>query len=274
MRWFATHRILTIILAVLVLVVILFILSWQLKGADGTVGDVARTVTSFIQKPVASLTDTLTGKLEDAILGDSAAAENKALREENAKLSDELARERLSSEELSQLKELSRAFGVKDPIQDRILKAADVLSYERSDKFNIFTIDIGTESGVERNSVVLCGSGLVGRVLSSGNGWAKVVCIIDENNNVGFEIRRGVNVYLGTCHGLGDGTLTGNLIDEDGFAEPGDNVYTSGLGGIYPAGVLVGTVTEASFTKDSQLMTISIRPTVYFKGIRKVLVLV
>jgi rod shape-determining protein MreC len=274
MRWIATHKILTFILAALVLIIILFVVSWRLSGVDGAVGSAAKTVTSLIQKPFAALSDTVIGKVEDAIYSDGVLAENKALREANEQLANELARERLNAEELAQLKDLARAFGVDDPVQDITLKAADVLSFEKSNKFNIFTIDIGSESGIERNNVVICGAGLVGRVLSSGTGWAKVVCITDENNNVSFEIHRGVSVYLGMCHGVGDGTITGNLLDEDGYAKEGDAVYTSGLGGIYPAGIRIGTVTDASFTKDSELMSVSIDPTVYFKGIKKVLVLV
>jgi rod shape-determining protein MreC len=273
MRWFAAHKIVTVILAVLILIVILFVCSWQLRGADGSIGGVARAFTSLIQKPVAALADTVTKKAGDALSG-SSYSENQKLREENEQLKNQLAIERLKEEELSQLRELSVTLDAANPIQDRKIKTAGILSYEKSNAFNIFTIDIGTESGVERNSVVICGGGLVGRVLSSVRGSAKVVSIIDENNNVSFGIKRGADVCLGVCHGVGDGTLTGNLLDEDAFAEVGDAVYTSGLGGIYPAGIRIGTVTEASFTKDSALMSLSIDPTVYFKGIRKVLVLI
>ena len=109
-------------------------------------------------------------------------------------------------------------------------------------------------------------------MLSAGKGWAKVVSIIDENNRIGFEVREGEKPYLGVCQGDGDGMLSGNLLDEEGFASEGDRVYTSGLGGIYPAGLVIGTVTKAEFTKDSTLMTIEIEPSAYFKGLRKVLV--
>jgi rod shape-determining protein MreC len=137
----------------------------------------------------------------------------------------------------------------------------------------VFTIDKGTEAGIKRNSVVLGGDGLVGRVLTAEKGWSRVISIIDETNNIGFEIK-GEKQYLGVIHGDGSGKLSGYLIDEDAVAKKGDEVFTSGVGGIYPAGIKIGTVTEAKLKGDSMLLNIAVDPAVYFKGMKKVAVLI
>jgi rod shape-determining protein MreC len=165
-----------------------------------------------------------------------------------------------------------------DPAVGKKPVAADVISYNNTDTFNIFTINVGSEAGVARDSVVICGDGLVGRVMSADEGWARVVSITDENNRIGFQVmeqKDGASVnFLGLCSGDGEGNMKGSLLDEEGFAKEGDEVVTSGLGGIYPAGVTIGKVTKAEYTKKSQLMELTIEPNVYFKGLKKVVVLV
>jgi rod shape-determining protein MreC len=193
-------------------------------------------------------------------------------------LKQELQMAQLSNEEYTELKALSDRFNVKDTITGKKVIAANVITYNNTDTFNIFTVDVGTESGVKRDSVVLCGDGLVGRVLSSAKGWARVVSITDENNKIGFQVaekKDGADVsFLGVCAGDGEGNMKGSLLDENGFALEGDEVVTSGLGGIYPAGVTIGKVVKAEFTNKSQLMEITVEPAAYFKGLKKVIVLV
>jgi rod shape-determining protein MreC len=272
MRWFARHRFLAIIAAVLTALVILFAISVSLQGDDTAVSKVARSFVTFVQKPFISLKDRITGGGEDG------ASEADRLKAEIEELKRELQISKLTSEEYAELKTLSESLNMVDPAVDMKPVAADVIAYDNTDTFNIFTIDVGSEVGVKRDSVVICGSGLVGRVISSDKGWARVISITDENNRIGFQVteqKDGTDVsFLGLCSGDGEGNLKGNLLDEEGFAKEGDAVVTSGLGGIYPAGVTIGKVTKAEYTKKSQLMEITIEPAAYFKGLKKVVVLV
>jgi len=274
MRWIATHKALVIIILIVVLISGLFVASWNLQGASGVVGRVARTAVAFVQKPIASLTDRITTSLGISFSDEALMAENESLKKEIDSLKLELTKNRLNAEQYNQLKELSEIFNAKNSPHDYEYQSANVLSLDRSGVFNTFTIDVGTESGIERNSVVLNGDGLIGRVLSSGEGWANVIAVIDESNNMGFEVQSGGKSSLGVCHGKGDGTLVGNMLDEEGIAEEGDLALTSGIGGIYPAGIIIGEVTMAEFSVGSALMNIEIEPVVDFKRLRKVLVIV
>jgi rod shape-determining protein MreC len=275
MRWFARHRFLTIVIALLAALIILYAVSVNLQGEDMAVGRVARSFITLVQKPVIALKDRIAGGAESS---DETAAEIEKLKSEIEELKKELQMTRLTSEERAELKKLIESLNVVGPVAGKKPVAANVISYDNTDTFNIFTIDIGSESGVERNSVIICGDGLVGRVISSDKGWARVVSITDENNRIGFQVMQqkdGASVdFLGLCSGDGSGNLTGNLLDEGGFARVGDEVVTSGLGGVYPAGVTIGKVTKAEYTKKSQLMEITIEPAVYFKGLKKVVALV
>jgi len=78
--------------------------------------------------------------------------------------------------------------------------------------FNLFTINRGTESGVYPDAIVVTGDGLTGRVLETGQGWSKVIGIIDESNKVSFKVLRDPTL-LGVLHGDGLSGLTGYMLD-------------------------------------------------------------
>jgi rod shape-determining protein MreC len=272
MRWFSRHRLFTAIVAILAALLILFAVSVNLQGDDSAAGKAARSFITLVQKPLLSLEERITG-------GDGPGdSESDRLKAEIEALKLELQIYKLTDEEYEELKALSESFNMIEPAAGKKPVAADVIAYNNTDTFNIFTIDVGTEAGVKRDSVVICGSGLVGRVLSSDKGWARVVSITDENNRIGFQVteqKDGEDVkFLGVCSGDGEGFLKGSLLDEDGFAREGDEVVTSGLGGIYPAGVTIGKVAKAEYTQKGQMMEITVEPAVYFKGLKKVVVIV
>ncbi|MDR3225084.1 MAG: rod shape-determining protein MreC [Clostridiales Family XIII bacterium] len=276
MRWFAQHRFLTLIVAILAAFLILFGVSYNLQGNGTVVGKVARSFVTIVQRPVISLVDKISGG--DAKNGGTGKSENDKLKAEVEALKQELQLSQLENEEYTELKALSDSFNIMDSVAGMKPVAANVITYNNTDTFNIFTIDAGTESDVKRNSVVICGDGLVGRVLSSDKGWAKVISITDENNKIGFQVTEQKDGkeedFLGVCSGDGEGNLVGSLLDEEGFAIVDDEVVTSGLGGIYPAGITIGKVIKAEYTSKNQLMEISIKPAAYFKGLKKVIVLI
>jgi rod shape-determining protein MreC len=261
-----------IIAAILAALIILFAVSYNLQGDETAVGKAARSLVSAVQRPLISLSDRITGNGDE-----KKQSELDRLKNEVEELKRELQIASLSREEYDELKALTEGFSLTDSAIDKKPVAANVVSYDNISTFNLFTIDAGSESGIVRNTVVISGDGLIGRVLSSDKGWAKVVTITDENNKVGFQVKeekdgKQVN-FIGVCSGDGEGNLTGQLLDEEGFAKEGDPVITSGLGDIYPGGITIGKVTKAEYTQNSQLMEITIEPSAYFRGLRKVVVL-
>jgi rod shape-determining protein MreC len=273
MKWFARHRVFTTVAALFLLLIIIIALSYLMKEQDNAVGSVSRTVVTAVQRPFLTLSDFLEEQKIRLTPEDSLIAENEALENKVDSLEKQLTISRLDREELSELRGLQNALSMGRLAESYSLAAGNVISFEGSNVFNIFTIDIGTESGVYRNSVVVNGDGLVGRVLSCGNGWARVVAAIDENSNIGFQVHAEKD-YLGVCHGDGSGILVGSLLDENGVAQVGGTVVTSGNGGVYPAGIVLGKITKTELTGNDPLLSVTIEPAVYFKGLKKVAVLV
>jgi len=275
MRWFYEHRRFSVIAAIFLLLLVMLLTSYQLRDSDSGIGKAAQSVVTVFQAPFAALANSFGGATGGILTDKKLLVRNQQLSAQVNRLEDELTKSRLDADQLSELQQLSKSLDATSLSSKYKLKAANVLSFDGSSSgmFNVFTIDVGTESGVKHNTVVVNGDGLIGRVLKAGRGWARVVSIIDETNNVGFQISTNLN-YLGICHGDGTGSLSGSLLDEQGNAKKGDQLITSGIGGVYPAGLSIGIVEKAVRSNESPFMQVTVKPNVYFKGLKKVAVLV
>ncbi|MBO5666140.1 MAG: rod shape-determining protein MreC, partial [Firmicutes bacterium] len=203
----------------------------------------------------------------------SIASENEALREEVAELKQELILQQFSEQELEELRQLSQVLNYTSVQNSQSYVTGDVIAMDSSNWFNIFTINVGAEQGVQKDAMVINGDGLVGRVYEVGNNWAKVISVIDETNNVSFQVfRDSSESYLGVLTGDGMGGLSGYMLDNEASVIEGDTVLTSGIG-IYPQGILIGKISEVVVNTDSLLKEIILEPSVYFKNVQKVMVL-
>jgi rod shape-determining protein MreC len=273
MRWIRGHFGAAAIIAVFAVFFVIVLVSWQAFGEGNAIGRAAGRAVSAVQTPFAAAGAFLEERFSVFFRADDLAAENKALREQIAALERELMDARLSAVDLEELKRLSEALNYADLRGGYRFVTADVVALDASSGFNIFTINAGSESGVSDDAVVIDGNGLIGRVLSAGDGWAKVIAVIDESNKVGFQVSRSPE-WLGVLQGDGEGGLSGYMLDETASVRDGDRLITSGIGGVYPPGLTIGKVTKVEWNHDSPLKTVQVEPAAYFKNIRKVTVLI
>ncbi len=105
----------------------------------------------------------------------------------------------------------------------------------------VLTINKGTGEGIRENQAVVSEDGLLGRISESGSGWAKVQLLTDPSNRVSAKVigsgQMGIVTYSVNRRSL----VMAKFSRADSIAV-GDTVITSGLGGSYPPGLLVGTV--------------------------------
>jgi rod shape-determining protein MreC len=273
MRWIQDHLKFSIIVAAILFLSLLIFSSYQLRDKDNLLGSAARTLVAAIEKPFSAGTKFITGKIGAMFTDEALKKENDSLKKEVSELETDLIRHRLNEAELAELKQLRESLGTDALRRNYSLVAANVLAYEGSDAFQFFTIDIGTDKGVKRDSIVVNGDGLIGRVIEADKISSKVVSIIDETNNVGFQLYRDMK-FIGVCSGDGKGKLAGYFLDQDAKVKVGDKLITSGIGGVYPAGLMIGEISKVHRTDKDGLLTVKIKPEVYFKGIKKVAVLV
>lgn len=171
-------------------------------------------------------------------------SENEKLRNENTNLQKQIKdMEGLDKEN----KELRKMLDLRKKQTKVDLLAASVASKDPSNWYSTFKINRGTKDGVERNQAVVNGNReLVGQIFKTGDNWAEVITILDSQSAIGAEIQR--SGEIGIIEGDGNLRYSGmcklGYIARDTDIREGDFVETSGLGGVFPKGLLIGTVKE------------------------------
>lgn len=197
--------------------------------------------------------------------------QNVVLSKQVEELQKEVIDYRLQRDELEELRELRYMLSVTEERDNYKSVAANIIGKTPSNWFDIFTIDVGEDQGLNKDSIVLASNGLVGRVFETGSNWAKVTGIIDNNSSVSFHVLRDSNTQ-GIVTGSITSELSGYLFDPLAEVVVGDRLVTSGLG-IFPRGILIGEVSDVARTSDQLLKTIKVEPAVNFKKLSKVLVM-
>ncbi|MCP5525531.1 MAG: rod shape-determining protein MreC [Verrucomicrobiales bacterium] len=166
-----------------------------------------------------------------------------SLEEENRQLRVELLRAEAAREENRRLREL---LGWREVSPWR-LKPARVIARDPAGWWQTVRIDVGTRDGVTNNLPVLAPEGLVGRLGQVGTATAEVVLIGDPKCRVAVVVRETGETGMLTT--LSPGLVDHRLVDlthlpRNTTLKPGQTVFTSGLGGVFPAGVPVGTIVD------------------------------
>ena len=182
-----------------------------------------------------------------AVFGDNATlrADNQRLQAQNAELQRQIAELQAAGQDNSALRQaldFKRSYG-------HAMVAAQVVG-RGPDGFSLTVeIDRGTSDGVRPGMVVASGAGLVGRVLEAAPHAALVQTLADPQSRVsGYLAKAGLE---GTVTG-GSGSLQMQINPRFGAVPaPGDWVLTSGVGGGYPRGLLIGLVAGVSYSDAS-----------------------
>lgn len=232
---------------VYVLLVALLVLSLALitiyarEGSSGVL-HTAQNALSLVASPLRSASGALSAA-EDAsaaTASDVVADESSlsALREQNAQLRQNLAELEEYRAEAQRLQEL---LDLKD---DNKLDgtAARVLSRSSDAWNNVITIDKGTDAGIHEGLAVMASSGLIGQVISTTSLSSQVRLMQDPQFGVAAMVQS--SRAEGIVKGALDGLLYLEDIDSDAQVALGDTVITSGLGGGFYRGILIGTVVK------------------------------
>lgn len=234
--------IIALIAAVLLLVIVL--LTNRGSVAKWTENGIA-TVLTPIEGVAAKASNAIVGFFKNLFNTTDADKENERLRGELA-LQQQLKTE---NEELRRENEkLAALLGYAGSLGEYELKTGNVIAKSTGIWFRTLTLDIGRNDGVDVDMTVISGSGLVGRVTEVGYDWCKVTCIIDSSSTVPVLVERTRDNCMAKGlleSGSGEAMLELYYMPSDRTnLAPGDVVITSGIGGIYPKGIMVGTVTE------------------------------
>lgn len=198
--------------------------------------------------------------------------ENKELKEKVDKLSEEnslLSQNKYELERLRQLYELDQDYTKYKKI------GASVIGKDTGNWFNLFTINKGSDDGIQVDMNVIAGGGLVGIVYDVGKNYAKVRSIVDDESgvSVSFADASDQAIVSGDLKLIEKGYLNITQIPGRAKVSEGDIVVTSKISDKFLPGILVGYVNKVK--KDSNELTQSgtILPVVDFQHINEVLVI-
>ena len=151
--------------------------------------------------------------------------------------------------------------------------AAEIINRSPDPRFDTLVINVGEKNGVKSNSVVRSPGGLVGRVFEVTPTSASVLLLTDQNSGVGVRVLRSESRVEGVCKG-GFGKLLDVLyLSSAADVMVGDDMVTSGLGGVYPAGILVGKVVKIQEDRTRALKIAKVQPSALLSSITEVYVL-
>ena len=197
---------------------------------------------------------------------------NEELEAQNANLLLENVRLREIEVEAALLRDLLN-FAQANPSFD--LQGAHVVGREIArDPTNLqryITLDVGREAGIALNMPVITDRGLVGRIREVGNGWSRVLLIIDRSSSVNALTQS--TRASGLVEGQVDDSLVMRSISQSDVVSVGDTVFTSGLGGNFPRQILIGQIVEVDRQDYELYQTAVVQPTVDFDHLEVVLVI-
>ncbi len=192
--------------------------------------------------------------------------DNLALLDENRKLLNSIANLREIQQENIRLKKLlqfEETFKLETVV-------ARVIAKDVSSEFRSIRINRGEDSGIKRNMAVLTDEGIVGRVLRTTPKTSDIVTVLDLYSAVDAIVER--SRARGVIEGLTDDTCQLKYALRTDDIKPGDFLISSGLGGIFPKGVPVGTVSKVNRQPYGITQEVEVKPSVDFSKLEEVLV--
>lgn len=271
MRWIESHKLISLLITIMIVVIILIGSSIFTNGKGNTFTNVISKVALSVVKPISDFGQSVSENVSGVFSYKDLQKENIILKQENSALQQKVIDSALSTQQLADLNELKRVLNYNSVKSSSDIVSADVISMDGTNWMNIFTINKGTESKIKVNDIVVNGDGLVGKIWATGKGWSKVYSIIDESDKVSFKVLRDLKL-IGIVAGTSEGTLSGFMLDADSKVVEGDTLITSGMG-VFPAGIIIGKVSKIEYNSDTQLKTIEVAPAINFNTLQKVAVI-
>jgi rod shape-determining protein MreC len=260
---------LAVIVAFILIAVSLVILSQSLRrpGSPGIMKKLVFEVTAPVEQGIHTGVDSVGGAWKRYLFLVGLEEENRELRRKIAALQGEVNYYREMSLEGGRLKKVLAL--EESTVYPTI--AARVVGNEGSSPFRTILINRGSRDGVKDGLPVISPDGVVGRVIETSWNYAKILLVTDYNSNIDSLVQgsRAQGILQGGGHRLS----RLKYVQRTEEVKVGEAVVTSGLGGMFPKGLMLGTVARADKKDPGLFQTIEVVPSVDFSKIEEVLVL-
>jgi rod shape-determining protein MreC len=187
---------------------------------------------------------------------------------ENARLRQQVSEYK---EALVASERFERFLGEQKASRDLPLLPANVAAQDLSPWFRSITIDKGSNEGVKPGMPVITNYGVVGVVAGATPNFARVLLVTDAQSRVDSFAQR--SRVRGTVRGSPEGRCVVDYVLRDDDLQVGDLMLTTGRGGVYPKGLVLGTVARLERTESGLFQSVELSPVVDFRLLEEVFVI-
>jgi len=269
----AKHIVISIIILIIIIIAIFSLTlkeDRQLNKFESLIKDTVTSVEKVIFYPFRFVID----KVNDY-------QELNNIREKYQSLLPEVERiDSLMTENIElrkQLESMKEELDIEYTLNDYEYLNATVINRNVSHWYNTITVDKGTHNGVTKDMVVVNSQGLIGKVVSTTafTSDIRLLTTKDTNNKISITISDGSDKIHGLIRNY---NYTTYLLEVEGISNTesvsvGSYVYTSGLGEIFPSGILIGTVENIKTDEYDLTKIIEVKPIADFDNINYVAIL-
>lgn len=261
------------------LLMLLFLVLFLANGAAE--GRIDFRISEGIVTTLLSPLEYITGKAglatrqASSTIGDlwRAYEENEALKVELDKLRQEvLQRSEMEAENIR----LRSMLDYKRTASQFDMVVAAVVARDPGTWTHTIIINKGSADGIAKDMPVVTAQGLVGSIVAVHNGSARVQLMLDPRSAVGAIVQRPESRVAAIVEGNGNDPFQPKMVNipRDADIIKGDRIITSGYGGIYPKGLLVGEVVDVVNNGGGLLKLATIHPAVDFNRLEEVSVII
>lgn len=265
-----------IVAIILIIILIIAILSYTLNREKklNTIEIITKDTIVGIQRVIYYPFNKINDLIKEFSKLRSVLKENEILKK-NIDKTESIEAENIElKKEINQLKE---ELNIDYVLSDYTYLNATVVSRNTGYWYNTLTINKGKHNGVEEGMVVINSNGLIGKVITVSNFTSDVrlITTTDTNNKISVTVTDGDNKVTGLINGY---DYDKQILETEGISNTesvniGDYVYTSGLGGVFPSGILIGKVESITTDVYDLSKIINVTPAVNFDDINYVSIL-
>jgi len=173
-------------------------------------------------------------------------------------------------ERLASQKRLTKLMAYEEDWEKKAV-VASVIGRDATQWSKVVVINKGTQDGIRDHLAVVTDAGVIGQVIHAGLNTSKVLLIVDGRSAVDALFQE--DRVSGVVVGMGEDECLVKFVPNTADVKVGDQVISSGLGGIFPKGLVIGKVSQVSKKKQGLFQEITLIPSSDLSRLEEVLVL-
>lgn len=258
--------------ALAVLAIAVMVRAAAVGDADVFISQTLSVISQPFLKLSTSVSESVNGFLDRFVRTEDVFLENEELRRQLREANDKLVEYESIKRENEQFREFLQ---LKENNPDYDFETATVIGRDSTSRFGSFTIDKGSVDGIEVADPVITSDGLVGIVWEVGLTYSHVRTVIDISVDVGvYSIStRDSGIVSGDITLSSEGLCKLRYLPKNSGISSGELIVTSGIGGVFPKNLVVGTVRSIELDSNGLSLSAAIEPAADIAGVTDVLVI-